>query len=126
GLACEYDGLGATADGQFVEDVGDRVAHGFFRDLEPCGDAAVVQSARQQIEDLALAACQRRKRSLPARALVFTRQKRADLFYHFLERGLALQWDVVIGLQGDEACARDRRSDQPHFLDGDQQRLPTM
>src|SRR6185295_8479119 len=49
------DGLRAALDADLVEDAGDVVAHGLFREPEPGGDLRVVQSPRDVLEDLRLA-----------------------------------------------------------------------
>jgi len=59
----EHDGLRAVLDADLVEDVGDVVAHGLLRQVEPRRDLRVVQALRDQVENLALARRERGKRT---------------------------------------------------------------
>src|SRR5258708_17236089 len=100
--------MGASPDGQLVEDVGDCIAHRFFRDLELRSDAAVIQPVRQQIEYLALAARQLRQRCLLGRALALARQETLELADQLRKRRLAWGRDAVPGFQRNETSALER------------------
>src|SRR5262245_40661015 len=60
-VAGSNDRLSPVLDLDLVEDMGDVVAHGLLRQIEPRGDLGVVEALRDEIEDLALARRERRE-----------------------------------------------------------------
>ena len=121
-LAREHDRLGTAADGKLVEDMGDRIAHGFFRDH---------RAARRCSRCPARARADRgfRTRGASARPAPGVRaaregERRGSLPASARNRGLAFQREIIIGVQGNQPRTGDRRRDQTHFLDGGSSRAP--